>query len=313
MTDAVMRCRCGERCRDGENLHDEHGERVGRLGALLPVQATREQGAVCDGCARATATALRSLAVDYADLSELLQPSNQHRLRDPELAGPPGKPEPTLPLRVDVLDLQLLIDYEVDAWAESVADHDEVDWSSFAARHSRPLDRIHRACELLGYRLTTLLTLGPTEHRARSLGTRRADGHDPDTTTRGADDYWATREGWEAGLLLRRLHERAERYCGRDRADRIPTPCPACHRRGLVREHRANLVRCRECDARLNDDDYDALRNAALRAYGLPEVDAAGVAACPRCRRVGSQWEDRHGRQHCQLCGPGPEPAEEAA
>jgi ribosomal protein L37AE/L43A len=155
-------------------------------------------------------------------------------------------------------------------WAETVADHDGVEWSSFKAAHSRQPDRVARACALLTYRLTTLIGLAGTQHRARSLTTRRADGHDPDTTTRDRDDYWTTRQGWEGALLMVSLHQRAEKFTGRAPADRQRTPCPKCHRPDLIREHHNNLVRCRSCGELMSDDDYDAFLDAAFQAHGIP-------------------------------------------
>lgn len=264
----ARRCNSGKRCVDGENVHDEEtGEKVDRLGAILDVN---HQGVVCDGCARATTTAIRYLPHDYADLSKLLVPSGERRFRDPEMPAPTGKQESKLPLRIDVLSLQELIDYEACVWAEAVADHDGVDWDSYAAEHSRPFDRLQRACDLLGYRLPTLLGLGPTEHRARSLTERRTDGHDLELTTRSRDDYWTVREGWQAALLLRELHRKAEAVVGRRPANILPTPCPHCHRRRvLAREHHNNRIVCRSCWSSITDDDYEAVLSAGLKAYGL--------------------------------------------
>lgn len=299
---SARRCNSGKRCVDGENVHDEEtGEKVDRLGVTLD---DHHQGVVCKGCGLATTTALRSLPYDYADLSKLLVPSGERKFRDPELPASSGKPESKLPLRIDVLSLQELIDYEACVWAEAVADQDGVEWDSFAAEHSRPQDRIQRACDLLGYRLPTLLALGPTEHRARSLTERRTDGHDPDLTTRSGDDYWVTREGWQAALLLRSLHQKAERICGRDEGTRLPTPCPYCNRRGLVRDHRANQVACRECHTRMGDGAFEDFMDAAMKSYGIPVIDRSGAPEpCRRCYRYGSRWTDRHGREYCQLCG----------
>jgi hypothetical protein len=294
---SARRCCSGKRCVDGENVHDEEtGEKVDRLGAILD---DHHPGVVCDGCARAATTAIRYLPHDYADLSKLLVPSGERRFRDPEMPAPTGKPESKLPLRIDVLSLQELIDYEACVWAEAVADHDEVDWDSYAAEHSRPLDRLTRACDLLGYRLQTLLALGPTEHRARSLTERRTDGHDLELTTRSGDDYWTVREGWQAALLLRDLHYRAERACGKGRADNVGIPCPSCHSRNLVREHHNKRVICRSCNVPMPDRDFDILRNTALRLYGLPEIEI-DLVVCEHCT---SEFNPDSPSRACPFCG----------
>lgn len=269
------RCRAAQRCRNGENIHDETGERIDRLGAVI------EDGTLCQACTNRVAYALGSLPADVEDLSDLLEPTGEQHWQDPDMPFQPRqKKAPPLPLRESVLALQELIDYEVTVWAESVSDADQANWDSYAAEHSRRPERVARACGLLRYRLVAFVELGETEHRARSLTTRRADGHDEDRTTRARDDYWVSREGWEGALLLVDLHERAERFAGRHPGDRIPVPCARCHRRALVREHRVSSeegrrygqpgkVVCRACCSEMSDDDYDSFRLAALKAYGI--------------------------------------------
>jgi hypothetical protein len=259
-----VRCRAGRRCADGENVHDETGDLTDRLGSVI------DGGALCVGCVRAAEQALRGLQDDILELSKLLQPSSARQaFRDPDM--PPQtrtkKPAP-LPFSENVYTLIELIDYESTLWAESVADHDGVDWDSYAAEHSRRGDRVGRSSALLGHRLATLVALPVQQHRAHSLSVDPSDGHDPDTTTRYRGDYWANRPGWEGALRFIDLHERAARYIGNRALDHIEVPCPRCDARRLYREHHNGRVMCRACETPMSDDDYDAFIEHALEAHG---------------------------------------------
>lgn len=264
--EAMARCQAGKRCADGENVHDEAGNVEDRLGALI------DSGHLCVGCVRAAEQALRGLQDDILELSKLLQPSSARQaFRDPDM--PPQtrtkKPAP-LPFSENVYTLMELIDYESTLWAESVADHDDVDWDSYAAEHSRRGDRVGRSSALLGHRLATLIALPVQQHRAHSLSADPSDGHNPDTTTRYRGDYWCNREGWEAAVRFIDLHERAARYIGKRALDHIEVPCPRCDARRLYREHHNGRVMCRACETPMSDDDYDAFIEHALEAHGSP-------------------------------------------
>ena len=264
---AVLRCRAGRRCQDAETVVDpDTGEKTDRLGAVI------EQGPLCEVCVRAAVTALgqNGLAADLVGLRGLMQPSSMRQhFADPDMPSQPRvKKAAPLPFREEVYTLIELIDYETTIWAESVADADQVEWDSYAAEHSRPHDRVQRATALLGHRLTTLLHLPVQQHRAHSLTTNPADGHDPDTTTRYRGDYWANRPGWEALVRFVELHQRATRMINPIDHNRVP--CPRCHEPRLEREHHNNRIVCRACLAPMSDDDYDAFITHALEAHPGP-------------------------------------------
>jgi hypothetical protein len=263
----VTRCLAGRRCVDGENVYDpDTQERIDRLGAVI------DKGPLCEMCVRAIDQALRELKTDIIDLGKLLQPSSMRQhFQDPDMPSQPRtKKAAPLPFNENVFTLQELIDYETTIWAESVADHDGVEWDSYSAEHSRQPDRVGRASALLGHRLATLISLPAQQHRAHSLTTDPADGHDPDTTTRYRGDYWANREGWEGAMRFVELHERAARYIGKRALDHIEVPCPRCAARRLYREHHNGRVICRACEVPMSDDDYDAFLEHALEAHGSP-------------------------------------------
>ncbi len=273
------RCRAASRCPDGTTIHDDDGHRVDRVGVAL------DDGDLCPTCERIAVEALRWLPVDYRDLGELLGPTGEWRPRDPDMPIPRRiKLHAPLPLRTDVIDLQWLIDREVRAWAGSVAGHAGMwasrEWSANAAARSRWPVRIEQSCQLLEHRFGQLLGLTDVEHAARSVTAKRGDGHDPDRTRVLNREWLVTRDGWEAAMKFRDLHERAERFCGRHPGHRVMTPCTTCHRRALIRHiprpgvhHPANQVVCRCCGTRQSDDDYSAVVNAAYQAAGLPRRD----------------------------------------
>jgi hypothetical protein len=57
--------------------------------------------------------------------------------------------------------------------------------------------------------------------------------------------------------MIADLHALAERVCGRVRNDRLPLPCPGCHKPGLMRVHRTCKMWCRVCWREMTDDDYE--------------------------------------------------------
>lgn len=275
---AVQRCRAGRRCVDAETVEvDGETERVGRV---------IEQGPLCEGCIQDAVTALRELPNDLTELSLRIIPSSSQRLRDPDMPDQPrSKKAAPLPFDEYVYTLMELIDYETSLWAESVADHDDLEWDSYLAEHSRQGDRVTRACALLGHRLTTLIHLPVQQHRAHSLTHDPSHGHNPDTTTRYRGDYWANREGTEGALRFIDLHQRAVRHIGKTPRNNVLVPCPKCGEKRLTREHHNDRVICRNdlCQHAMSDDDYDTFLDHALKTLGEPSdvlttTQAAAIA-----------------------------------
>jgi hypothetical protein len=265
VTDEPERCRAGRRCADGENVYDpETREHIDRLGKII-----YEPG-LCDRCINRVKYALNSLPGAIVELSELLVPYGRRQHRDPDM--PPlhwVMTSPPLPLRRDVLDLQLLIDHEVRVWMTSliVSSHGMTLHAHF---HLAPMrHRVERACEILRANVTAFLALRHQEHPARNLSVRRDAGLDPDEAIRRGNDIYMLRDGIAGALRLIELDEKATRYAGRHPGDKLGTPCPDCHHMALFREHHLKKVQCRVCHRQFSDDDFDAFMAEVYKAFGI--------------------------------------------
>lgn len=253
------RCARGRRCLDRIDLtggsHDPEW-----VGVIL---ADDETG-ICRPCVETVRDGIAQLPDDVTHLRLLLPPSMAVRYRDPGIPDQPRiKLHAPIPLRLDPLALIELIDHEVCAWAESVCREVGIGWSRHHADRLRMQDRITRAADVLLAHLPVLLGLGDTEHPARSLGLRRADGHDPDRTVRAPWDYMVTRTGCEGALVLLDLHAKAVRKVGAAPSTAAIMACPRCHRRSLLRDHTRRRVYCRRedtCGWVTTDDVYERIR-----------------------------------------------------
>jgi hypothetical protein len=254
-----FRCRRDRWCSAKEPVRDPvAGFHVGWVGAV-----TEDADGLCVRCVGQVEAALIALPMDVAEITkEIGKPLGG--AKEEQTAHP--KPGPTLPIQEDREALRALIDHEACAWARAVAFAAGVPWSRYSEEHSRLGSRVEVACALLRYRLTTFLSLGPYEYRARSLGVRRTDGHDEEVVTRFGDDYWTTRDGVEGALLLVRLHERAETMA---RQHAAPMPvfarCPSCREFGLRRTPGEEHATCQTCGHQAPVEHLDVLREAARR------------------------------------------------
>jgi hypothetical protein len=226
------------------------------MGEQETLGAPLDRDGLCPDCAGLVRDAVVHLPLDTAELSTLMQPSTAIRLRDPDApAAPRIKLHSPVPIRTDVEALRALILHETTMAAADLAVHVRVPWSPRAARQSRIGDAVKRSCLLIGRWLPWFLDMPAMTYPARSLTARRADGHDPDTTTRDRADYWTTRDGADRAMVLLDLHERVYQLAGRIRSDRLPEPCPVCQR-ALYREHARGIVKC-SAGHQMDDDDYD--------------------------------------------------------
>jgi hypothetical protein len=265
VTDEPERCRAGARCADGENVYDpETRKQVDRLGKII-----YEPG-LCEWCVNKVISTLNSLPGAIFELSELLVPSGRRQHRDPDM--PPLRwvmTSPPLPLRRDILDLQLLIDQEVYAWTTSLSETIGLRWDPRTIRMAPMPFRVSRACELLRLNVQAFIKLGYFQHPARGLGVKRGTGHPEEAMVRTATDIMVTRDGITGALRLIDLDEKATRYAGRHPGDKIATPCPNCHCLALFREHYLQKVQCRACHRQFSDDDFDAFMAEVYRTFGI--------------------------------------------
>jgi len=250
------RCRRGEGCADATELRDAEERFIGKVGALL---SALDVCGLCGACVRFARYATSDLRRDWDDLDEAKYPTLEVRLRHPDLPSQPRiKLHSPAPLRVDAVDLRDLIAHEVDWICASVVDAADAgrEWP----HDSR--DRLDEACQLIIIHFDTLLTLPATAHPARSIAAEPWEGHPPDALTCEDGVWWVHRDGPDMALRLWDLHTMAELFTGRAGSDLLPVPCPACQRKSLVREHRANRVYCRrpKCDLFMGDDAYEELR-----------------------------------------------------
>jgi hypothetical protein len=256
-------CRRAGWCAEWETVRDPvTGDHTGRIGARL-----EQADGLCPVCTAEVGHALRHLPGDVAELTSIIGRPLSSALREP-ITGP--KLGPRMPIREDIEALRTLIIHEVCSCARAVARDADVSWDRFDEEHSRIGDRVQRACQLLTYRLPRFLDLGPTEYRARSLGVRRTDGHDPDTTTRYGDDYWITRDGVDSAISLLGLHRRA--YIAAQRhTTLVPVYgyCPNCGRgpEVLRRELGKGHADCKHCHHRVSEQWCDVLKTAAANCH----------------------------------------------
>lgn len=258
------RCRRGYRCGDREPVLDQDGYPIQGewVGAQLPTH-----DGLCRVCISAVSSALSHLELDVTmDLDDLIG-----RLPDGStlestriaLSAPGSVP----PIRLEIEALRALIVHEACAWAGSVADAVRLEWTvppDYGAR----IKRLPRAADLLRHQLSTFLSLGETEHRARSLTARRCDGHDEQIATVFGDDIWTTRTGLEGAVLLLELHEMAWSLADRaDRSEPLFMPCTACCYMTMRHMPGEDEVWCTHCRDRRSWEDYTVLREYTARAH----------------------------------------------
>jgi ribosomal protein S14 len=249
-------CRRADQCSQREALRDEvTGDHLGFVGAQLS-----SVDGLCGVCEDQVKNALLHLPGDVAELSALVGKPLSQALTERVSSNGPG---PTLPLREHLFALSELIDHETSSWAASLAHEIDLEWSTLSAHRSRIGHRVKLACGILRTWLPAFLELGPTEHRARSLGVRRTDGHDEEVATRYGDDYFITRDGLQGAIVLLDLHEKAWRVAQRHTsAVHVAFPCRRCGHKALYRELGKGDAQCRHCFHEVSEKHLDVLKTA---------------------------------------------------
>lgn len=256
-----FRCHRDDLCGAREVVRDPvTGDHLGYVGAEIDTY-----DGLCEVDTDKVRDALERLPGDTAELTTLLGKPLHHEFGDVISRSRPGG---TLPLREHIHSLRALIDHEVTSWARSVGDDSRVEISretriALNPSHTKIGLRVQAASELLRRHLPVLLELADVEHRARSLGVRRGDGHDEDVATRYGDDIWVTRDGLAGALGLLDLHEKVWRLAARHTSPvRVFIPCPQCGYMALKRELGDGKANCSWCHHTVSEKHLSAFQTA---------------------------------------------------
>jgi hypothetical protein len=242
-------CRRGTDCAERTPVYNSAGERTGWTPAMAFAP-------LCGGCRRTLAASLQELpaAVEAVSLEQI--PTLEIVYRTDDCNGG-GNIHPPIPINTHFDAVTRLVDHELSAWAEFVAEYIRLPWSSKWAEMSRSGDRISKACTLLALHLDDFLAIGDREYRARSLGENPWSGHDPRTTRRDASDWWCVLDGPAAGIRLIDLHRACQEITGAIATTRLKTLCRHCKRRTLNRDYTRNLITCSNCNDSMSDRAYE--------------------------------------------------------
>jgi hypothetical protein len=273
MTD--FRCRRDSWCSDKQPVFDPvTGEHLGWVGADID-----SVDGLCPRCVGEVDDALIHLPLDVAELTkDLGRPLSIGEQENLAHAKPGSSP----PIRVELEALRALIVHETVSWAVAVGRDLDLPINQFEVAHSRLGFRVKVSCMVLRANLPTLLALGPTEYRARSLGTNRAEGRPDELVTRYGDDCWTTRDGIEGALLLLQLHRKAWSTAKRHTAP-LPTfvKCPNCRQFAVRRYPGDTHGRCMVCRHPVSEQHLDVLRAVASRINTAADREAVAAIFKP--------------------------------
>lgn len=296
------RCRRGGRCADRARLRcPECDTSWGVFGTGIDTY-----DGLCDDCVRAVAVAVRGLGLDYAELGTLIHRSPGATDWTRGFIRTSTTPPIPVPAHLDLLQRELVehatrwaaivadeldITRTPDGPPEHIVHRHAETLVAVRTRRTRRLydlgDRA-RAHALTAAR-ADLERIADTELAGES-GDRFDDGRAPVrlghavrvlTTSVGHlltlpvqefphehDDGWDRVDGVTAGVTLLALHEQVRRVCGRgDLTHHLPTPCPVCGVRALVRDNGDDRVRCGSCRNWWDEAQYDWLTHLAAYAY----------------------------------------------
>jgi hypothetical protein len=295
------RCRRANRCADGEPIRcPDCNTRWARAGAEIG-----PYDGLCGQCTTDVGIAVRGLGLDYAELHLALgrtgrSPSDWggERVR--------GSAEPPIPIAAHLEALQRDIVEHATRWAAVVADelglnrHSLDPTERIVHRHAETLTRL-RTCGArrlydLGDRARAAAIAAARADLVRitevELGEERGDRYDDGRPTVRlghavrlltnavgpllalprqefyTGDGFETIDGISAGLQLLALHEQVRAACGRaELVHHLPTPCPSCGVRALLRDNGDDKVRCGACHHEWNEDGYQWFTRVATYAY----------------------------------------------
>lgn len=247
--EASQRCRRGTSCADAKR-HRVTAEDGSTSSMRLAAWATRP-GGLCQMDTTLTHQAVRKLAADYLELSDLLgktsRPLGTYASSSRDLA---------VPIRLNVEALQAAIVAEIDVWAAPVAAH-----SGFVyAATGRGEHHVRHGSGWIIGRWPLLLRLPATAVGRIDGTTERLSGKNPLVVTH--------EDGVDGALRLLMLHEQVTALAGRThRAERLWSPCPQCQRVALERQEGAGHVDCARCGHRMPLDIYEQHASLLATAY----------------------------------------------
>lgn len=245
------RCASGDHCKGRTPQRRDDGTPTGMW--LAATIATAR--GLCDRCLSDVTHAINHLTGDVVELTMMLGRIVPNEPGDIVTYSPTLK----IPLQVNLEALRAEIDSELQSWVEPVAEMLGIDWDTDTMRRSRLAVRVQRAAHLLAQAVDTLVGLPDTEHPAWADGLPVWD-HDlgcQDTTVR---------DGVDAGLHMIELHRRAYAALGRSRlVHRLPTPCPWCDVKMLVRNNGEDHVECENCHKVIPERHYSWLVSVLVR------------------------------------------------
>lgn len=193
---------------------------------------------LCEACIRLAIRALGELPLDYTELHFLLASGESGITSDVVM----GSSDLKVPIRVSIEALQASMVHEAQAWAEPLAEKLYVDWDNEVIKHCRPGFILQKATSLLANAMTMFLLLPEQEYRY------------------AMDSDWVTRDGIGGALELMRMHDLVRFAAGKTKLiHELPTPCPRCDRKTMVRHNGTDHVTCETCALRWPEDQYKRL------------------------------------------------------
>lgn len=249
--EVLLRCRRGPRSCVDVQPHDvvvtmiEGRREVTRnLRDRVPAWAT-VRGGLCRSDTQVVRRAVEQLPADYRELWELVGKGSTGGG-----AMVSSSRELPVPIRLGVEALAASILTELERWAVEVADG-----AGFVLNGGRPQARADCAGGWLAALPGRFLQLPPMRVLRHTRFGPVVDEED----------------GVDGAIMLLTLHDQVTSLAGRDeRAERLWTPCPYCHRVTLEHPEGRDFVHCVRCAHRMSWADY------AEQVRGLADAERAG-------------------------------------
>lgn len=214
---SVQPCAAGKACLEYSQL------------TLEPRWAT--QGPLCDRCLEASETAVGSLELDYLDLDGL----DQAKAASTDFVTGSRSSQVPINLEADALQRQLV--HVSTTWEEILRSELGDSLEPASVRH---LTALRASQSYLQPRVVYLARVEPVE-----------------VYPTGCEDEIAEMSGWQALLLIRKLHNRTKKLVGlTEWIDHLPGLCDGCGCDTLRRSSGADYVYCARCPSWKTYENY---------------------------------------------------------